>query len=98
MALRERLAEAFRQYANARFEVDKYSREILPMSEKTLNLVTRGYRQGEVGYLDQLTAQRTFFQTNLSYIAALRELWRAKLKIDGLLLEGSLRGGNNDSV
>ena len=37
-----------------------------------------------------LTAQRTYFQTNLSNIEALRELWRATIRIDGMLLEDSL--------
>ena len=90
LELRERLASAFKQYANSRFEVEKYSAEILPKAQQTLDLVTRGYRQGEVGYLDQLTAQRTYFQTNISYIEALRELWRGTIRIDGLLLQGSL--------
>jgi cobalt-zinc-cadmium efflux system outer membrane protein len=84
------MAHTFQQYANARFEVQKYSGEILPKAKQTLDLVTRGYRQGEVGYLDQLTAQRTYFQTNISYIEALRELWRGTISIEGLLLQGSL--------
>jgi cobalt-zinc-cadmium efflux system outer membrane protein len=90
LGLRERMAHTFQQYANARFEVQKYSGEILPKAKQTLDLVTRGYRQGEVGYLDQLTAQRTYFQTNISYIDALRELWRGTISIEGLLLQGSL--------
>jgi cobalt-zinc-cadmium efflux system outer membrane protein len=90
LELRERLAETFRQYANSRFAVAKYTKEILPKASQTLDLVTLGYRQGEVGYLDQLTAQRTFFQTNIAYIEALRELWRGTIRIEGLLLTGSL--------
>jgi len=38
-----------------------------------------------------LTAQRTYFETNLSYIEALRESWRTQLQMDGLLLESSLQ-------
>ena len=49
---------------------------------------------GEVGYLDMLAAQRTYFQTNLSYIEVQRELWRAMLRIEGRLLEDSLEGGS----
>ena len=90
LELRERLAGAFKQYADSRFEVEKYSLEILPKAKQTLDLVTRGYRQGEVGYLEQLTAQKTYFQTNISYIEALRDLWRGTIRIDGLLLQGSL--------
>jgi len=38
-----------------------------------------------------LTVQRTFTQTNLSYLAALRELRVAEAQLDGFLLSGSLR-------
>ncbi len=88
--LRQRLATAFQQYADAKYQVERFSTVILPKAKETFDLVTKGYTQGEVGYLDMLTAQRTYFQTNLSYIEALRELWRATLRIDGMLLEGSL--------
>ena len=91
MDLRNRLAAAFQQYANARFQVTENLREILPKAKETFDLVHRGYEQGEVGYLGLLTAQRTYFRTNLSHIDALREMWRARLRIEGLLLDGSLQ-------
>jgi cobalt-zinc-cadmium efflux system outer membrane protein len=89
--LRRRLATAFQEYASARFQVDNFVGAILPKAQETLDLVARGYQQGEVGYLDMLTAQRTYFQTNLAYIDSLRELWRASLTIEGLLLTDSLQ-------
>lgn len=94
LSLRERLAAAYQQYATARFQVDNYAKEIIPTAKETLDLVSSGYRLGEVGYLDLLTAQRTYAQTNLSYIDALRDLWQAKLLIEGLLLDDSLNSRN----
>jgi len=91
--LRQRLASAFQRYSDARYQVAEISEEILPLAKETFELVTQGFEQGEVGYLDLLTAQRTFFQTSLSHIDALRELWRAAIRIDGLLLDGSLSRG-----
>lgn len=88
--LQQRLADAFRQYADARTTVQTYSEEILTRAERTIELVQQGYAQGEVGYLDLLAAQRTFSQTNLAYLDALGNLWQSYLRIDGLLLEGSL--------
>jgi outer membrane protein TolC len=38
-----------------------------------------------------LTAQRTYFQVNLAYLAALREAWQAAIEIDALLLSDGLR-------
>jgi cobalt-zinc-cadmium efflux system outer membrane protein len=90
LSLEQRLAEVVQQYADARVTASTYSRDILSRSERTLDLIQQGYEQGEVGYLDLLTAQRTYFQTNLAYLDALNSLWESYLKIDGLLLSGSL--------
>lgn len=92
LELQRRLAIVYQRYANSRFEVDKYSRDIRPRAQETLDLVTESYKAGETGYLTLLTAQRTYFQTNLSYVEALRNMWQASLQIEGLLLDGSLTG------
>ena len=93
LRLRRRLASVFQEYADASYQVSRYADTILPKAQRTVDLVGGGFQAGEVGYLDMLTAQRTFSQTNLAYIEALRSLWRARLQIDGLLLDGSLDGG-----
>ena len=90
--LRQRLASVFQQYSDARYQVVEFSEEILPKAKQTFELVTRGFEKQQVGYLDLLTAQRTYFQTSLSYIDAVRDLWRAVIRIEGLLLDGSLSG------
>lgn len=88
--LNRRLADAFRQYSDAHVTANTYASEILPRAERTFDLVQRGYKQGEVGYLDLLAAQQTFSQTNLAYLDALSLLWQSYTQIDGLLLTGSL--------
>ena len=89
--LQQRLAAAFERYENARCQADKYAREMIPNAQTSLDLVTAGYRQGEFGYVTLLTAQRTYFQVNLSYIDALRELRLATVYIEGDLLRDSLQ-------
>ncbi len=88
--LQNRLAATFRDYSNARSQAEMYSANILPRAEQTFDLVRLGYSQGEVGYLDLLTAQRTYAHTNLAYLDALDSLWQNHVKIDGLLLTESL--------
>ncbi len=88
--LQQRLAGAYNRYADARFEVEKYSRDIQPKAQETISLVTKGYQEGEVNYITFLTAQRTFFQTKLGYIDSLRKLWSAIAEIDELLLKNSM--------
>jgi cobalt-zinc-cadmium efflux system outer membrane protein len=99
LELRERLASVYQRYANARNQVQDYAQEggILANSKATLELVGQGYQAEELSYLDLITAQRTFSQTNLNYIEALGEFWAAAVEIDGLLLKGSLASDGNSS-
>lgn len=94
LSLQSRLAEVFRQYANAGQQVEKYHRTILPDAKETLDLVASGYQQGEFSYLNLLTAQRTYFQSNLAYLESLLQLKSAQVQIEGLLLNESLNGSS----
>ena len=89
LALEHGLADGFGTYINARRQVEAYTRTILPDARESLRLVTDNYPE-QFGYLELLTAQRTFFSVNLEYLAALEELWARSIKIEGMLLEGSL--------
>ncbi|WP_442483370.1 TolC family protein [Aeoliella sp. SH292] len=91
--LTNRLAVAFRQYADAHVTASKYAEDILPRSQQTLDLVGQAFEHGEVGYLDLLAAQQTYSQTNLDYLNALEQAWQSYVLIDGLLLDGSLDNG-----
>jgi len=91
LELRQRLAFAFEQYQNARCQVEKYAAQILPNAQTSLDLVAAGYRQGHFNYVTLLTAQRTFFQVNLAYVEAIRDLRAATVAIEGNLLSDSLQ-------
>jgi len=90
LSLQERLAEAFKQYADAREQAERYEKDILPDAKDSLDLVRQAYRQGEFGYLELLTAQRTYFRVNRAFVEALRDLWVSSARIEGLLLSGGL--------
>lgn len=96
LELQQRLAAVFEQYTTARYQVEKYGRDILPAARASLDLATKGYQQGEYRYLLLLTAQRTYFNTNLVYLDSLRELRAAAAKIEGNLLENSLEAPDRD--
>jgi cobalt-zinc-cadmium efflux system outer membrane protein len=89
--LQDRLAVAYRRYANARQQVEIYGKRMVPRAKKSLKFVTDGYKTGQVKYLTVLTAQQTYVQVNLSYLNSLRELRTSTALIDGQLLTGSLR-------
>jgi len=90
LSLENRLAPVFERYANARNQVNKYRSQLLPAAQQSLDLARRLYQAGETPYLNLLTAQRSFSQTNVNYLESLRELRAAEAEIEGLLLSGSL--------
>ena len=87
--LKNRLAIAFQRYSAAQERAKIYSDEIIPKAEENFQLV-QGAFPAQVGSLEFLTAQRTYFQTKLAYINALAELWASRSEIEGLLLSNSL--------
>jgi len=90
LGMQTRLAPVFERYSNAKNQVERYHNAILPAAQETLDLTRQTYEAGETNFLALLTAQRTFSQTNLNYLEALRELRIAEIEIDGLLLRDSL--------
>ena len=90
LELQDQLAVAYRRYANARQQIDRYSQRMVPRAKRSLQLVTDGYEKGQVEYLTLLTAQQTYLQVNLSYLASLREFRAAESIIEGQLLAGGL--------
>ncbi|MBA3312604.1 MAG: TolC family protein [Planctomycetaceae bacterium] len=90
LQLRDRLTAAYRQAESARVAVTRYRDSVLPSASRNLELTRVGYTRGEFDLLRLLTAQRTFAETNVAYVAAQVELQSAAARIDGLLLSGGL--------
>jgi cobalt-zinc-cadmium efflux system outer membrane protein len=87
--LKNRLAVAFQRYSSAQERARIYSTVIMPKSDEYFKLV-QGAFPAQIGSIEFLTAQRTYFQTRLAYIDALAELWASWSEIEGLLLTNSL--------
>jgi cobalt-zinc-cadmium efflux system outer membrane protein len=100
LSLQRRLATVYQRYANARNQVEAYSRGggILENARRTLDLIGAAYEAGQLSYIDLLTAQRTNAQTTLAYVEALGELWAAVAELEGLLLRDSLEVGEEVSA
>lgn len=93
LRLSQQLADVLQQYSYALDRVTTYEVEILPKARENFELVSDGYDKGQLGNLDILTAQRIYFEASLAQIAALQELWEAKLQLEGLLMFNSLTDG-----
>ncbi|MCA9267244.1 MAG: TolC family protein, partial [Planctomycetales bacterium] len=89
LALRNRLAGAFRRYDAARRQYDLYHDQIVPDTQASLDIVRSGYPL-EFNYLNLVTAQTEYFQAELGRLDSLRNLRGEAALIDGLLLDNSL--------
>lgn len=94
LLLHDRLATAYRRFANARQQVQRYKTRMVPRARRSLDLVSAGYEQGQVEFLTVLTAQQTYLGVSLSYLDSLRELRAAASLIDSQLMTGSLNSRN----
>lgn len=86
LALEQRLASAMRDYETARQRAIKYQKDVLPAARETLDIMTAGYRDRELDYLQVLSVQQMYAQQNLSYLQDLENAWKRWAEIDGLLV------------
>ena len=80
----QRLAPVFERYSNARSQVERYHTTILPTALESLELTRQTYAGGESSFVGLLTSQRTYSQTNLNYLEALRELRTSEAEIPAI--------------
>jgi cobalt-zinc-cadmium efflux system outer membrane protein len=86
LALDQQLSVALRDYRTARERVTRYTSKVLPAAQETLDMITKGYQQGQLDYLQVLTVQQTYASKNLSYLQDLETAWKEWAEIDGLLV------------
>ena len=82
-----RAATAFRQYAAAQRQAERYRTAILPAAAAAYRINLAGFKGGQFEYLRVLQTQRAAAETNLEYVRVLAEQWRAGSEIAGLLQE-----------
>jgi cobalt-zinc-cadmium efflux system outer membrane protein len=83
--LQGQLAVAFREYQTALQQADRYREQMLPVADRTLELVRLAYGSGEVDYLRLLSAQQNYGRAHLEYLKTLGIVWTRHAQIDGLL-------------
>ena len=90
LSLRNRLAEAYRDYEQAVSQSEQYRDEVLPEAKRSLELTTRGYEAGEVDFLRVLTARRVYVANYTADLDAATCQRTARALLDGVLLSGGL--------
>lgn len=89
--LQNRLTLVFERYGNARDYEDRYEKLLKGLTDEWLMRNEQLRAGGEASQLDVILFQRTYAQTKLDYLDALRERRKAEAEIEGLLLSGSLQ-------
>ncbi|HJQ69239.1 MAG TPA: TolC family protein [Blastocatellia bacterium] len=90
LALRMRLAQAFRDYNTALNAVERYKQVILPRAARAHELYLASFKQMSASYPQVLISQRTLFQVREDYLNALVALHQNAIQIEGFLLTGAL--------
>jgi len=90
LSLRQRLSAVFAEYLTARQTVETYRSHILNDAHQAYDLYLQRYQQMATAYPQVLISQRTLFQAQVAYVAALTDLWRTAVEIRGLLLVDGL--------
>lgn len=90
LVLRQRGAAAVQMYRDSRIMVDHYRNELLPRARTAYQLMVERYGLMLASYPQVLMTQRTLFQLQTDYIAALDELWMNSITLEGFLLTDGL--------
>lgn len=76
-----RLASANGQYAAARALVESIEGELLPLAAERLALARQAHQQGEIDYLELLTAQRSFLDLQQTALATREQSAEAYVRL-----------------
>ena len=90
LVLRERAATLLQNYITARSTVEGYRERMIPRARNVYELYLKSYRGMAAAYPQVLIAQRTLFQLQTDYIAALENLWANSIALKGFLLTDGL--------
>jgi outer membrane protein, heavy metal efflux system len=90
LVLRDQMADTFRRYAAARFQVTQLHDEIVPDAKENLDIVANGQAQGVFNLFQLLVARQLYSQAELAYVESLTDLHKVRVELTGLLLTGGL--------
>ena len=90
LVLRQIAAPVLQDYVSSRAIADRYHASTLPNARRAFDLYWQKYNEGAAAYPQVLIAQRTLFQLETSYIAALENVQINAATLQGLLLTDGL--------
>lgn len=94
IAIRAALLESYQQLQMSEVVIKVIQQDVLPSAKDVLNAAKIAHQLGEIGSLDLLDAQRTFFQTGNQHLDALTTFQLNVAKIERLI-GGALNASSN---
>jgi len=91
LALRARLAVAYKEYQDAVATTERYRSKMIPKAQQAYELYLNSFRQMAAAYPQALVAQRNLFQLQDDYVKALVNAWQRSVEIQGLLLSDGMQ-------
>jgi outer membrane protein, heavy metal efflux system len=90
LSLRQEAAPLAQSYLSAQFEADRYKTQLIPRAARAYELYLKKYQNMAQAYPQVLVSQRTLFQLQISYLVALRDVWRSAIALQNYTLTGGL--------
>jgi cobalt-zinc-cadmium efflux system outer membrane protein len=86
LALRSRLASAFREYQDSLAAIERYKAQMIPSAQKAYDLYLNSFRQMAAAYPQVVISQRNLFQLQEDYVATLVSAWQRAVEIQTMLI------------
>jgi outer membrane protein, heavy metal efflux system len=97
LALRSRLASAFREYQDSLAAVERYKTQMIPSAQRAYELYLNSFRQMAAAYPQVVITQRNLFQLQEDYVATLVSAWQRAVQIQSLLITAGAEASGHES-
>jgi cobalt-zinc-cadmium efflux system outer membrane protein len=90
LSLRRNAEPLVQTYLSSKFEAERYRTQLIPRAARAYQLYLQKYQSMAMAYPQVLVSQRTLFQLQAGYIAALSRAWQSAIALQHYMLEGGL--------
>lgn len=90
LSLRQMAEPLAQSYLSSRFTAERYRTELIPRAQRAYQLYLSKYQSMAMAYPQVLVSQRTLFQLQIGYLAALHDVWTNAVALQNFALSGGL--------
>lgn len=90
LSLRKQAEPLLQEYLSSKFEAERYRAQVIPRAARAYELYLKKYQEMAMAYPQVLVSQRTLFQLQVSYIAAMSRVWQNAIALQNYGLQGGL--------